>query len=57
MLTTQPCQHMLTGQASGIVVDDVDAAVAFFTDLGMEPDLCYLRGPTVIIVALAERIG
>ena len=50
-----------------VVVDDLAAAVAFFTALGMTLDgevveyediykLCYMRGPAGIIVALAEEL-
>ena len=44
-----------------IVVEDLDAAVAFFAERGGAVRdhlrLCYLRGPAGIIVALAEQIG
>jgi hypothetical protein len=35
-----------------IVVDDLEAAKAFFIELGL-----YIRGPEGIIVALAEQLG
>ena len=54
----------------GVVVDDLEAAIAFFVELGRELEgkapiegvaqyqdnyrLCYVRGPEGIIVALAE---
>jgi catechol 2,3-dioxygenase-like lactoylglutathione lyase family enzyme len=52
----------------GVVVDDLEAATAFFAVLGMELEgevaqyedsylLCYVRGPAGIIVALAEQLG
>jgi catechol 2,3-dioxygenase-like lactoylglutathione lyase family enzyme len=53
----------------GIVVDDLEAATAFFADLGLKLQdptaldsediyrLCYVRGPEGIIVELAEKIG
>jgi len=35
----------------GVVVDDLKAATAFFLSL------CYIRGPEVIIVAVAEQLS
>ncbi|XVQ81767.1 hypothetical protein ACQP2K_23160 [Microbispora siamensis] len=47
----------------GIVVDDLEAAIAFFAELVGEVAqykdayrLCYIRGPEGIVVALAEQI-
>jgi catechol 2,3-dioxygenase-like lactoylglutathione lyase family enzyme len=44
-----------------VVDDDLTAAIAFFTALGMTLEdkyrLCYMRGPANIIVALAEELS
>jgi hypothetical protein len=55
-----------------IVVDDLEAAKAFFAELGRRaqrrpcrhhhdadpgPGLCYLRGPEGIIIGLAEQLS
>jgi len=46
----------------GVVVDDLEAATAFFVELGLERygdsyRLCYVRGPEGIIVGLAEQLA
>ena len=48
----------------GIVVDDLEAAIAFFAELVGELAqyedsyrLCYVRGPEGVIVALAEQLS
>jgi hypothetical protein len=45
----------------GVVVDDLEAATAFFVELGMQYEdsyrLCYVRGPEGIIVALADQLS
>ena len=52
----------------GVVLDDLEAAVAFFVELGLElvgevaqyeasDRPCYVRGPEGITVALAEQLS
>ena len=52
----------------GVVVEDLDAAIAFFVELGLELEgeveqyedayrLCYVRGPAGIIVELAGQLS
>ena len=41
----------------GIVFEDLDAGVEFFSELGLELEgLCYIRGPEGVLIGLAQEL-